>query len=200
MSPHSVPEAAFLTTKASLHLLPSLRHPYLSLIRFALSSRIPLNLMGSKEKIELFLSRCLFPSHIVPTALWDSFPHPIWLMGAGEIAQSTVRHPPASSPPPAPHCIHSTPRCSSSPARRWERKRKFTDQPCPQSSKPIPHIWPRHLCKEQESGDVSWGPTMCWALPTCPHPIHWVNGQSLGSGASSSMQITCRRSLCPCFH
>ena len=80
MSPQSVPEVAFLTTKASLHLLPSLRHPYLSLIRFVLSSQIPLNLMGSKEKIELFLSRCLFPSHIVPTALWDSFPHPIWLI------------------------------------------------------------------------------------------------------------------------
>lgn len=30
-------------------------------------------------------------------------------MGAGEMAQSTVRHPPAPSPPAAPHCIHSTP-------------------------------------------------------------------------------------------
>lgn len=96
--------------RPSLHSPSSLRHPYLSLTGLALSSRVSLNLMGSKGKIEIFLTRCLLPSHVVPTAFSDSFPSSIWLMGAGEIEQGTAYLTPPRPTWPHLSSIHRTPR------------------------------------------------------------------------------------------
>lgn len=108
--------------------------------------------MGSRGKIELFLTRCSLNSQVVPAALAASFPSSICLMGAGEREQG------ATYPPARPHLrpIHSTPSCSLVPGKEdGNEMRTFPGQLQTQtdqiSSLTSAH---RHLCKGQEGRDI----------------------------------------------
>lgn len=127
--PRFIPEPAFLSTTTTLPAQPSLpsslRHPYLSLIRSALSAGVSADLMGSKGKIEIFLTRCSLHSPVVPAARAASFPSSIWLMGAGEREQGAA-YPPAC---PCLRPIHSAPSCSLVPSKEdGDEIRIFPDQ------------------------------------------------------------------------